>query len=72
MSLCWLEVCFCHTKREEKVDGKVDDLHGGEEGEAGQEPHRAADETKLGFQCHFLIPVYLVVGRRLEVDLNKL
>ena len=72
MVLTWTEITLIHTEREEKLDGKVDDLHSGEEGEAGEEPHRAADEAELGLHRHLLIFLYLVVGRRPEVDLNKL
>ena len=58
----------CH----EQFDGKVDDLDPTEDGEAGEEPHGAADEAELGFQCHLHVSLYLVIGGRVEVDLYQL
>ena len=49
---------------------KVDNLNPTEDGEAGEEPHGAADETNLGGQSHLHIPFNLVIGGRVKVDLD--
>ena len=56
----------------EELDGVVDDLDPTEDGEAGEESHGAADEAELGLQGHLHIPLYLVIGRSVEVDLDQL
>ena len=56
----------------EQFDCEVDNLDPTEDGEAGEEPHGAADEAELGLQGHLHISLYLVVGRRVEVDLDQL
>ena len=50
----------------------VDDLHAAEDGEAGEESHGAPDQTQLGVYCHLFIPFYLIIGRRVKIDLNHL
>ena len=54
----------------EELDGVVDDLDTTEDGEAGEESHGAADEAELGLQGHLHISLHLVVGGRVEVDLD--
>ena len=56
----------------EELDGVVDDLDPTEDGEAGEEPHGATDEAKLGLQGHLHVPLYLVIGGRVEEDLDNL
>ena len=56
----------------EELDDIVDDLDPTEDGEAGEEPHGSTDEAELGLQGHLHIPLYLVVGCRVEVDLDQL
>ena len=56
----------------EELDGVVYDLNSTEDGEACEEPHGPADEAELGLQGHLHIPLYLVVGRRVKVDLDQL
>ena len=60
------------SKWDEKLHGEVDDLNPTEDGEAGEEPHGAADEAELGLQGHLHIPLYLVIGGSVEVDLDQL
>ena len=50
----------------------VDNLHPTEDGEAGEEPHGAADEAKLAGKCHLYIPLYFVIGGCVQVDLDQL
>ena len=38
-------VRFREAEGDEKLDDKVEDLHGAEDGEAGEEPHGSAHET---------------------------
>ena len=56
----------------EEFDGEVDDLDPTEDGEAGEEPHGAADKAELGLQGHLYIPLYLVIGGRVKVNLYQL
>ena len=56
----------------EELGEEVDDLHGAEDGEAGEESHGAPDQTQLGVDCHLHISLYAVIGPRVKVDLNHL
>ena len=56
----------------EELAGKVDDLDPTEDGEAGEEPHGATNEAKLGLQGHLHIPLYHVIGGCVKVDLDQL
>ena len=56
----------------EQLDDEVDDLHATEDGEAGEEPHGAANESELRFQGHLYILLYFIIGGRVEVDLDQL
>ena len=56
----------------EELAGVVDDLDPTEDGEAGEEPHGAADEAELGLQGHLHILLYFVIGGRVKVDLDQL
>ena len=56
----------------EELDGVEDDLDPTEDGEAGEESHGAAGEAELGLQGHLHIPLYLVIGRCVKVDLDQL
>ena len=55
----------------EEFDQVVNDLNATEDGEAGEEPHGAADEAELGHQGHLHILLYLVIGGSVEEDLNQ-
>ena len=56
----------------EQFYDELDNLDPTENGEAGEEPHGATDEAKLGLQGHLHIPLYLVIGGRVKVDLDQL
>ena len=56
----------------DKFSSIVENLNPTEDGEAGEEPHGATNEAELGLQGHLNVPLYLVVGGRVEVDLNQL
>ena len=56
----------------EELGEVVEDLHGAEDGEAGEESHGATDQTQLGVDGHLHISLYLVIGPSVEVDLNYL
>ena len=62
----FIESCQC------KLDGIEDNLDPTEDGEAGEEPHGATNDTKLGLQGHLHVPLYLVIGGCVEVDLDQL
>ena len=53
-------------------DKVVDDFHGAEDGEAGEESHGAPDQTQLGVDCHLHVSLYFIIGRRVKVDLDHL
>ena len=72
LSLLHCQVCPIDSHGHEEFDGKVDYLDPTEDGEAGEEPHGAANEAELGLQGHLHIPLYLVICGRGEVDLDKL
>ena len=56
----------------EELGEVVDDLHGAEDGEAGEESHGAPDQSQLGVDCHLHVPLYFIIGRRDKVDLDHL
>ena len=58
------------SESHEELADVVDNLNPTEDGEAGEEPHGATDEAELGLQGHLHIPLYLVVGGSVEVDLD--
>ena len=61
-----------YSQGHEQLDGKVDNLNSTKDGEAGEEPHGAANEAKLGLKGHLHILLYLVIGGSVEVDLDQL
>ena len=61
---------FMDSHGHDEFYSKVDNLDTTEDGEAGEEPHGAADETDLGGQSHLHIPFNLVIGGRVKVDLD--
>ena len=63
----WRLSC-CHENSSEVVD----DLHGAEDGEAGEEPHGAPDHPQLRLQGHLSVLLYLSVGCSIKEDLNHL
>ena len=63
---------FEEASRQEKFSNEVDNLHCTEDGEAGEESHGAANQTQLSVDCHLHIPLIVVIGPRVKVDLNYL
>ena len=55
----------------DQPEEKEDDLDPTDDGEPGEEPHGASDETELCLKLDFFIPLYLVKGCRVKVDLNQ-
>ena len=51
---------------------KEDDLDAADDGEPGEEPHGASNETQLGLRLDLLVSLDVVEGRRVKVDLNQL
>ena len=56
----------------EKPEEKEDDLDATDDGEPGEEPHGASNETQLGLHLDLLVSLDVVKGRRVKVDLNQL
>ena len=56
----------------EELASVVDDLDPTEDGEAGEEPHGAADETESCLCGDLHIPLNLVEGGCVEVNLDQL
>ena len=56
----------------EEFCSKVKNLDATEDGESCEEPHGAADEADLSGYSHLDIPLYLVIGGRVKVDLDQL
>ena len=55
-----------------QLEKKVDDLDPTKDGEASEEPHGSTNQSKLGFKCHLHIPLYLVKGWCVQVNLDHL
>ena len=54
------------------TEEKEDDLDAADDGEPGEEPHGASNETQLGLRLDLLVHLDLVKGRRVKVDLHQL
>ena len=63
---------FRYSQRHDQFGSKEENFHPAEDGEAGEEPHCAADETNLTGNSHLHISLYLVIGCRVEVDMDQL
>ena len=63
-----LHKCSWWNQPEEKED----DLDTADNGESSEESHGASDETQLGLSLDLLVPLDLVVGGRVKVDLHQL
>ena len=70
--ICFLLCPNCSgcSERHEELHNIVDDFDSTEDGEAGEEAHGTANEAELGLQGHLHIPLYLVVGGGVKVDLD--
>ena len=51
---------------------KEDDLDSTDDGESGEEPHGASNETQLGLSLDLLVSLHLVKGCRVKVDMDQL
>ena len=69
---CVLRSWSCEGRAENDPEDVVKYLDGTEDGEAGEEPHGAADQAQLGLNGHLPVLLYLVIGRRVKVDLDNL
>ena len=56
----------------DQPEEKKDDLDPADDGEPGEEPHGASNETQLGLRLDLPVPLDLVKGRRVKVDLHQL
>ena len=56
----------------DQLEQKEDDLDTADDGEPSEEPHGASDETQLGLRLDLLVPLHLVEGGRVKVDLHQL
>ena len=56
----------------EQLNQQENDLDAADDGKPTKEPHCAPDETQLGLSLDLLVPLDLVVGGRVEVDLHQL
>ena len=51
---------------------KEDDLNATDDGESSEEPHGASNQTQLRLHLDLLVPLNVVKGGRVKVDLNQL
>ena len=56
----------------DQLEQKEDDLDTADDGKPSEEPHGASDETQLGLRLDLLVPLHLVEGGRVKVDLHQL
>ena len=56
----------------EQLNQQENDLDAADDGKPTKEPHCAPDETQLGLSLDLLVPLDLVVGGRVKVDLHQL
>ena len=67
-----LIVSFVESSGHEELGKVVDDLHPAEDGEAGEEPHGASDDSQSGLGGHPVILYYLIIGPRSNGDADLL
>ena len=80
MSLGIMKYCLCgrhnikprNFDRTDQLEKKEYDLYTADDGEASEEPHGASDETQLSLCLDLLVPLDLVEGGRVKVDLYQL
>ena len=56
----------------DELNKKIQDLHTTDDRKPGEESHGASYETQLALELNLLVSLYLVVGRCVEEDVNKL
>ena len=72
MTIDLCKVSFRDFEGEEKLYGKIYNLHFREKGEAGEEPHGATNEAQLSLQGHLHIFLQLVICGCPKINVNKL
>ena len=61
-----------HHKRTDQLKKKEDDLYATDDGEPGEKSHGSSNKTEGGGELDLLVPLDLVEGGRVQVDLDKL
>ena len=61
-----------NSARHQELPSKVADLDCTEDGEAGEEPHRASNQAELARHCHLHVPLDHVEGGSTEIYLDQL
>ena len=56
----------------DELNQKIQDLYTTDDGEPSEESHGASYETQLALELDLSVSLYLVVGRRVEEDVDKL
>ena len=56
----------------DQPEEKEDYLDATDDGEPSEETHGATDEAQLGLRLDLLVPLYVVEGGRVKIDLNQL
>ena len=59
-----------HHKGTDQLEKKEDDLYATDDREPGQESHGSPNKTEGGGELDLLVPLDLVEGGRVEVDLD--
>ena len=54
------------------LEEKEDDLNPTDDREASEEPHGASNKTQLGLRLDLLVPLDIVKGGRVKVNLHQL
>ena len=65
-------ICPPDPEGADQPEEKEDNLHPADDGESSEEPHGASNETQLGLHLDLLVPLDVVKGRRVKVNLNQL
>ena len=61
-----------HHKRTDQLHKKEDDLYATDDGKPSEESHGSPNKTEGGGELDLLVPLDLVEGGRVQVDLDKL
>ena len=69
---CQNNIILGNSERPDQFDQKEDNLDATDDGESSEESHGASNETQLGLGLDLLVPLNLVVGGRVKVDLHQL
>ena len=63
---------ICKRMSSGQPEEKEDDIYPADDGESSEESHGASNETQLGLILDLLVPLDVVKGRRVNVNLHKL